>query len=396
MKKPKLKICIFSDHYLPGYKSGGPLRTLSSMVKRLGKEFQFKIVTRDRDSKDIVAYSDIKVDNWNNIKKVQVLYLSPKNCGFKNFKKILCSTEYDLLYLNSFFSFHFTIKPLLLRLLNLIPNVPVIIAPRGEFSIGAIKLKKIKKQIFIFFAKIIKLYKKIIWQASSQYEKDDIQRIFGNNIPVIIASNLADINQEIDFKKSYKNLRSLKIIYLSRISRMKNLDVALNILKTMKEEIYFNIYGPVDDQIYWGQCQRIIDSLPENIKVKYHGSVAHNQVSSIMNKHDLFFLPTKGENFGHVILEAMLAGCPVLISDQTPWRGLEVKHVGWDIPLNEPQQFHKALITCFNMNKDQHKKWCESAREYGLNFVYDEKIVEQNRELFYKAWDIGQYMEKEL
>jgi glycosyltransferase involved in cell wall biosynthesis len=44
-------------------------------------------------------------------------------------------------------------------------------------------------------------------------------------------------------------------------------------------------------------------------------------------------LPTYNENFGYVILEALLAGCPVILSDQPPWRDLEARQVGWTIPL---------------------------------------------------------------
>ena len=74
---------------------------------------------------------------------------------------------------------------------------------------------------------------------------------------------------------------------------------------------------------YWEKCQRIIDDLPENIQVKYNGTIGHEKVVREMASHDLFFLPTLGENFGHVIFEALAAGCPILISDQTPWRNLE-------------------------------------------------------------------------
>ena len=55
--------------------------------------------------------------------------------------------------------------------------------------------------------------------------------------------------------------------------------------------------------------------------------------------HDLLILPTQGENHGYVIQEALLSGCPVLISDRTPWRGLAALGVGADLPLEQPERF---------------------------------------------------------
>jgi hypothetical protein len=105
-----LRILTFVGYYLPGYKAGGPIRTLANMVGRLGDEFEFKIVTADRDFDDTKPYSKIKLDGWNKVGKADVFYLSPNKRSLSDFKRLLCSTEYDILYLNSFFSPHFTIK----------------------------------------------------------------------------------------------------------------------------------------------------------------------------------------------------------------------------------------------------------------------------------------------
>ena len=37
----KLNILIFADYYLPGFKAGGPIKTLSNLVDQLGDEFHF-------------------------------------------------------------------------------------------------------------------------------------------------------------------------------------------------------------------------------------------------------------------------------------------------------------------------------------------------------------------
>jgi len=387
VKKTNLKILTFTGYYLPGYKGGGPIRTLANMEDRLGDEFEFKIITMDRDFKDTEPYSDIKIDGWNRVGKADVFYMSPGMRSLKGFKKILCSTECDVIYLNSFFSPHFTIKPLFLRRLGLIPDKPLILAPRGEFSPGALGLKSLKKRVYLLAAKTFGLYRGVVWQASSEHEEADIRQWFGRDVPVVVAPNLPPMVHSADElpPKSGKIEGCLKIIFLSRISRKKNLDGALKMLKGLKGKVEFNIYGPMEDKSYWAECQKIIGGLPENIEVRYSGSVEHDQVGAVMREHDIFFFPTLGENFGHVILEAPCAGCPILISDQTPWRGLEEKGVGWDLPLDRPELFREVLQRCVDMDQDEYVKWSERAREYGLQVTKDDGVVEQNRRLFYKT-----------
>jgi glycosyltransferase involved in cell wall biosynthesis len=238
--------------------------------------------------------------------------------------------------------------------------------------------------VYIAVAKVLGLYKGAVWQASSEHEEVDIRRWFGRDARVIIAPNLPPVINAADEPKAVKckTKGCLKIIFLSRISRKKNLDGALKMLDGLKGKIQFNIYGPMEDKTYWAECQKIISSLPENIKVKYCGSIAHDKVGTVMREHDIFFLPTLGENFGHVILEALCSGCPVLISDQTLWRGLEEKGVGWDLSLNKPEMFQEVLQRCVEINNDEYVKWSERALEYGLQVTKDDGVVEQNRKLF--------------
>jgi glycosyltransferase involved in cell wall biosynthesis len=247
-------------------------------------------------------------------------------------------------------------------------------------------LKRFKKRLYLAVAKSLGLYHDVIWQASTVYEAADIRRWFGDHVPVIVASNLPaqvpGVNGQMSRRE--KVAGHLKIVFLSRISRMKNLDGALTMLQGLKGEIQFNIYGPLEakDQDYWAECQKKISLLPPNIKVKYWGGVEYSQVAAIMREHDLFFLPTLGENFGHVILDALHSGCPVLISDKTPWRDLEAKGVGWVFPLSEPDRFRRVIEACIEMGPQEHARLSAAARSFAREIAQDQSVIQQNRNLF--------------
>ena len=146
----KNKILCFVDYYLPGYKAGGPIQSIVNLVENLGDEFEFYIICNDRDHLDRQPYANVKIDEWNVVSKARVFYASRKNLNIKGITKLLNKTKYDLLYFNSFFSFKFTILPLVIYKFFFLSKKPCIIAPRGEFSLGALKLKHIKKNLFIY------------------------------------------------------------------------------------------------------------------------------------------------------------------------------------------------------------------------------------------------------
>ena len=64
-----VKILLLVGNYLPGFKSGGALRSTVNMVERLGDEFEFWIVTSDRDVGDTSGYIGVNKNEWNNFAK---------------------------------------------------------------------------------------------------------------------------------------------------------------------------------------------------------------------------------------------------------------------------------------------------------------------------------------
>ena len=384
----KLNVLTLLPRYIPGFKGGGPIQTLCNMVEQLGDNFNFKIITSDRDSGDSQAYWNINADTWNTVGKAQVYYCSPSRQTFKNIKELVNKTNHDILYLNSFFNNIYTIIPLLLRKFGFIPRKPLIIAPRGEFSPGALELKKVKKTLYINLVKSLNLYKNVVWQASSKYEREDIRSVMGENNTILIAPNipapltLKNTNNSVCDKKDGE----LKVIFLSRITPKKNLDFALKTLQKIKGKLFFNIYGTIENKSYWKKCLKLIKTMPDNIYISYSGEVPHENVSDKMNENDLFFLPTMGENFGHVIIEALGCGCPVLISDQTPWKNLSENKAGWELSIDDISTYRKIIEQLIAMNSSEFKQFSQGARQYAKNIIKDSRSVERNRELFQRAW----------
>jgi glycosyltransferase involved in cell wall biosynthesis len=383
----KLVVLIFSDYYLPAIKAGGPIRTISNLVKQLSDKFSFKIITRDRDYNDRSSFPGISVNSWQTVDKASVLYLSPNLLSMRVLTEIICGTPHNLIYLNSFFSLQFTIKPLLLRRLGKIPNVPVILAPRGELAQQALAIKRLKKYLYLSVALRFNFFKNVLYQASSFYEEQDIYRSLGKNAAVQIAPDISTVANDIVVKSRFckKRAGNLKVIFLSRISRIKNLYGALKILAGIKGNIKFDIFGPKEDIAYWHECEEVLHSLPKNIDANYLGIVDHDRAYHVFQEYHLFLFPTKSENFGHVILESLANGCPVLTSDQVPWQNLEEKGAGWSFPLDKVDIFRDVLQKCVDMDEKDFIKFQLNAINYANHYYNTSLAVEKQCHLFETA-----------
>jgi glycosyltransferase involved in cell wall biosynthesis len=381
----RARVLVLADYYLPGFKAGGPIRSLANMVDRLGDEFTFKIVTRDRDAGEAKPYRGIVANAWQPVGKARVLYLSPSQLGAPILRRVIADGGNQLVYLNSFFSPVFTIQTLLLRKLGLLGDIPVLVAPRGEFSPSALRGKAWKKRSYIPVAKALALYSGVIWQASSSSEEEDLRRCIGAQANVRVAPNIAEAVPDLaQVPRLLKVPGKLCVLFIARIAKHKNLAFALRTLRRVAGEIEFNIYGPLSDHLYWRQCEELISKLPENIRAKYYGSLGHDQVFDALRRHHLFFLPTLSENFGHAIAEALLAGCPVLISDQTPWRNLEQRCAGWDVPLSRQDRFQQILRRCVEMDQATFDQWSAGAQRVAASGL-DSDGLEKNRALLRTA-----------
>jgi glycosyltransferase involved in cell wall biosynthesis len=177
----------------------------------------------------------------------------------------------------------------------------------------------------------------------------------------------------------------LRAAFLSRITGKKNLAGAVEMLSGVRGEVRFTIYGPAEDAAYWAECQARIATLPPNVRVEYAGPLRPEQVADALSAHHLLLFPTLGENFGHVILEALVAGIPVLTSDRTPWDGLEAAGAGWTVPLEQPERFRSLLQAYADAGMEEHARRSAAARAHGEAVARDEAVLEANRALFRRA-----------
>lgn len=351
-------------------------------MAHLSGEFEFFVVTRNTDYLESTAYPNIQANKWVDFSKnIKAYYFSSDKLSIKNIKKLIKTLNFDTVYINGIYSFYFSLLPVYLSRKS---DKKIIVASRGMLSGQSFSSKNFKKKIFILFARLLSFYKNATFHVTNEHEKDEIVSLKFNSKGFMIAPNLPSKLKKRPVENKIKEKSKLKLASVARISAEKN---TLFALQTLAEKQYFgkiemDIYGSIYQQDYWNKCLLLIKKLPSNIIVNYKGELNNNKVYATLQNYHFSFLPTLGENFGHSILESLSFACPVIISDQSPWRNLEEKGVGWDIPLKDIDKFIKTIQYCLDMDQEEYDKWSKNAYEFAKEFANNPDLIEQSRRLF--------------
>lgn len=379
MVKKRILICI--DWYEPGFKAGGPIRSVANIVNALQDDFEFYILTSAYDLGETEPYADVPLNEWHDHDGVFLKYLDNTLLNSGSIRRNIIEIGPDMLYLNSLFSKKFTLQPLITARNK---RIKVVLAPRGMLGAGALDIKKGKKQTFISIAKIIGLYKKVIWHASTIEEEKEIYKNFGKRSKVKIAQNIPlgqklKLDEILDCKKT----GTVRFIFVSRIAVKKNLHLAILAVKKLKAEIpvSFHIYGNIEEQEYFDTFKDELGVFG-NISVEYKGVINPADLPTLYMKSDFLVLPTKHENYGHAIVEAWSNGCPVIISRNTPWKNLNVQNLGWDIDLKKFDNLVNALQEAVDLDFTSYIAQCTASYNYFKDVISDVEVINANRNLF--------------
>jgi glycosyltransferase involved in cell wall biosynthesis len=370
------------DWYLPGSKAGGALKAFANQVSHFNEDYQFRIITRDTDYMDATPYKQVRSNQWNATgENTEVFYASSKNVNYSFLKSLIQDTECDSIYIHGIYSFWFSILPIYLAKKKGIPKI--VIAAHGMFGEHAIAVKTFKKKLFIIAAKAFGLYRNVLFHAANEDEAKDIRAAAGVTAKIIIAEEMPMKVALANWQPREKVEGKLKLVSVARIAPEKNTLYALEaLLQPTVGSITFDIYGPVYCEEYWGKCEAVIAKLPSNVTVHYKGSLPGQQVLETLSDYHFLFLPSTGENFGHVILESFMASTPVIISDKTPWRNLEAQGVGWELPLENKRDFAAKLTQAANLNQEGYNALSRASHQHAQKFISDPTIKEQNHRLF--------------
>jgi glycosyltransferase involved in cell wall biosynthesis len=312
-----IRVLATADYFEPGFRAGGPVRSLALLVDTAPPGVDLALITRDRDVNAAEPYPGLS-GSWIRRGRADIFYLPVRDrTAWVSLWRRLRGTTFDVLYVNSLWSPVFTVLPVLARTVGLLRTTQVIVAPRGELSPGAMAQKSWKKRPFaVAWGRLLKS-SGAAWHASTEAEAAEIRTVYPWAATVHVTAD--QIPLPADPLAPVVSGRQPRFIHVGRIVPQKNLLMVLEAFSAVPGAAQLDIFGPVEDVDYWRRCLRLIESANLDGRVHYRGELGPSEVRETFRSYDAFLLPTRGENFCHAIAESLSASCPVICSDRTPW-----------------------------------------------------------------------------
>ncbi|MGD9790070.1 MAG: glycosyltransferase [Phycisphaerales bacterium] len=120
---------------------------------------------------------------------------------------------------------------------------------------------------------------------------------------------------------------SHRILFLSRLNTQKGVDrliLAAGELRRRRAPFSLWLAGPSDPPEYQNTLQSLVREQGIEDATTFLGLIRGDDKWSLYRLADVFVLPTRQENFGYVLLEAMAAGAPVVTTKGADlWQELE-------------------------------------------------------------------------
>ena len=168
----------------------------------------------------------------------------------------------------------------------------------------------------------------------------DEKRIFVHYLP---------INQKVFFPKKMVSdvSKTLKILFVGRVSRLKGIELILNIAKFFNSKnintFEFTIVGPKDDSFD-------ISLLAEN-NIKYKPFLPHLELAKEYQENDVFLSPSYTDSWSQTVIESMSCGTPVIVTENVGAKDAVVKGGGYVVPVNDSDAIIEKLLF-LNSNRD--------------------------------------------
>lgn len=208
-------------------------------------------------------------------------------------------------------------------------GIPYIVSPRGTLGEWPFQSGSKIKRLFWPLVQRPALDAVTCFHATALTEYEDIRRM-GFGQPVTVIPNGIDVPEYVQ-----KTRRApCTLLFLGRIHPKKGLEFLLRAWEVVQSRFTdwrLLIVGP-NECGYRNEMQLLAKNL-RLMRVEFVDGLYGEQKWQAYREADLFVLPTRHENFGLVVSEALAAGTPAIVTKGAPWPELEPRGAGWWIDI---------------------------------------------------------------
>ena len=364
---------VVVSHYFPGYKVGGPQKSVRGMVAE-DLDNLYIILTRNRDLGEQTFYQGVRFNYPVRFSPNSVVIYYDSYFSYLRVFVSLQSKNIRNVIFNSFFDVSQLIPGLLL---NRFLKYRISIFPRGELIEDSLYSKSkfvfLKKMLFINLSKLFA--SNFFFIATSNRERVSIEKLFSKS-KIGIFQNIVDCppvqryeNNTLLLKGSAVKKNPISFINFARISPEKNLLVLLKFIKQFNSSpIILNVMGTIEDNDYFKLCENemmIINRMGFH-KVYYLGIFDIGRLETF--QYDVMIYLGYGDNFGHVIYEALSHAIPCILDETSFFDEIEKRNAGILVKRNDYTSFESAIMAFVNMSFFEFSVYKNNAQCYAKSY----------------------------
>ncbi|MBF0625415.1 MAG: glycosyltransferase family 4 protein [Magnetococcales bacterium] len=367
------RVLLIYDWFEPAVQAGGPITSCANLVRFLGGRMDFFVLTRNREMDG--TRLERPADRWLSWEAGARVCYAERRWGSRGVWRVLREVRPRVIYLNGIYSPVGVLLPLLLCGMAA-PAARLVLAPRGMLQAGSLSVKAFKKRLFLPLLCWLLAWRRVTLQVTGAEEEADLYRVFPRPHRVVRLGNVP--RTTIERRANPLPHHPPRLVTVALISPMKNILECLQALARLGEPVEYHLFGPVKDPGYWADCQRVVAALPAAVGFVYHGPLDREAVPGVLAEHDIYLQPSRSENFGHALFEALLAGLPLITSSNTPWQDLAVRQAGWNVAGEDPAALAAVLRQALDLARDpiRYQTWSAAARTVAEEYLAGAGLAE--------------------
>jgi glycosyltransferase involved in cell wall biosynthesis len=344
-----MKILFIVPSYKPAFVYGGPIVVIARLAEQLtqmGHIVEVYTTTANGGKElEVAANSTIMVDG------VKVTYFKRITGDHTHVSPALWKAvwknaqQFDKIHIHSWWNFLVIGASFICKWKKLKP----LLSPHGMFCDYVFTSRNNRSKQLLHNVMGKRLLRNTYLHVSSEMEWKECQQVNkgweGGQV-----FNLVEL-PEGSYKR--KDNSAFTISFLSRVDPKKGLDLLIRALSGVSFPYRLQIAGTGDEK-YILELKELIAQLDMEEKVDWVGWKGSEDKFHFLAATDLFALTSRNENFAIVVIEALYAGTPVLISDQVGLAGYVKDHnLGWITPIDSIDTITRQLEEAF---KDKSRR----------------------------------------
>ena len=235
---------------------------------------------------------------------------------------------------------------------TLMAGKPLVMSPQGCLDPLRLAHSAWKKRLVGCLDRRFLRHASVI-HATSLAERGWIERYVGGSPRVEVIPNGVDVPEARTLAKHAGRTRT--VLYLGRLHPLKGLDLLLDAWQIASRSLGSDntwelvIAGP-DEQ---GTRKKLEQQARQQrlANDRFTGPLYGDDKAQALAEANLFVLPSRTENFGIAIAEALAAGVPVITTKGTPWQAISGT-CGWWVDVNV-EAVAKALVAAIRLADDE-------------------------------------------